>query len=73
MLAVIFGFILLWTVWKLVILGVKLAWGLTKLVCGVLLLAAVVIGLAVLGLMYLALPILIFIGVVAFLAGLATA
>ncbi len=59
MLTIIFAVALIWVTFKLLIFGIKAAWGLAKLVCTILLLPLVLIGLCFAGLMYVALGILI--------------
>ena len=54
---------LLWMVWKVLVLGIKMAWGIFALILGVVLLPIVLIVLFVLGLVYLAFPLILIIGV----------
>lgn len=50
---------------KLFVFGVKAAWGISKFVVTVVLLPVILIGMVVGGLIYLAIPILIIVGIVA--------
>jgi hypothetical protein len=59
MFTMIFFAAVIWIAWKMIVLGLKLAWGLARLVCSVLLLPALLIGLVYVGLMYVAVPILV--------------
>ena len=49
---------------KMIIFGIKAAWGLGKFVIGLILLPVLIIGVIAAGLVYLALPLLAIIGVV---------
>ena len=60
---------LVWVVWKLFILGIKMTWGIVKLVCAVFLLPLFLLGLLFAGLLYVALPVLLIVGVGALLSG----
>lgn len=73
MLTVIFFVALIWVAWKLFVLGIKAAWGVAKIICTVLLLPVFLIALVCMGLIYIAIPILLLVGVVAIIAGIATA
>lgn len=73
MLMLIFFVALLWVTWKFFVLGLKLTWGIAKFVCTVFLLPLFILGLAFVGMFYLAIPLLIIGGFVALLGGLATA
>jgi hypothetical protein len=52
---------------KLLIFGVKATWGILKFLVTIVFLPLILIGLAVIGLIYIALPILIVIGIVSLL------
>ncbi len=56
---------IIWIVWKLCLLGIRLTWGITKFVLSIFVFPLVVIGLVIAGLFYLAIPILVIVGVVA--------
>ena len=70
MLTIIFVVALIWVAWKMLVLGIKAAWGIAKILCTVLLLPAFIFGLVCVGLIYLAIPILVVAGLVAFFGGL---
>lgn len=70
MLTIIFVVALVWVAWKMLVLGIKAAWGIAKILCTVLLLPAFIFGLVCVGLIYLAIPILIIAGLVAFFGGI---
>lgn len=73
MLTVIFIVALLWVAWKMLVLGIKAAWGIAKIICAVLLLPVFLFGLMCVGLMYIAIPILIIAGIIIFVGGLVDA
>ena len=64
MLSLLFTICMIWVFGKLFIFGVKEAWGISKLLLTVVLLPVILIILAVGGLISLAFPILIVIGIV---------
>lgn len=66
MLSIIFAIGMICVFGKLVIFGIKAAWGISKFLLTVVLLPLILIALVVGGLMYIALPILIVVGIVAF-------
>lgn len=51
---------------KIFLLSIKLTWGITKILFSLILLPIILIGLVVAGFIYLALPILIIVGLIAF-------
>ncbi|MGN0352486.1 MAG: hypothetical protein ACI4ES_12625 [Roseburia sp.] len=67
MLTLIFTILLFFVFGKLLIFAVKAAWGLSKIVCTVVLLPLVLIGLVVVGLVKIALPVLIIVGIISLL------
>lgn len=67
MLTIIFVCLLLSVVFKLFFFGLKAAWSITKLLVSLLLLPAVVIVLFVIGLTYVAIPVLVVVGLVTIL------
>lgn len=69
MLSFIFSIVLLWAVWKIVVLGIKLTWGITKFVFSVVVFPLVVIGIFIAGLAYVAIPIAIIAGIIALVTG----
>ena len=54
-----------WVSWKLFVLGLKMAWGITKFVCTVLLFPLLLVGMMLVGLAYIAVPVLIIVGIAA--------
>ena len=62
MLTALFSFLMIVVFGKLFLWGIKASWGITKLVCSVVVLPLVLIGLVIGGLLTLALPILLLIG-----------
>ena len=71
MFAIIFVVALIWIAWKMLVMSVKAAWGIAKILCTVLLLPALIIGLVCVGLIYLAIPILIVAGIIAIIGNIA--
>lgn len=64
MLSLLFAICMIWVFGKLFIFGIKAAWGISKFLITVVLLPLILIGMVVGGLLYLALPILIILGIV---------
>lgn len=64
MLTIIFFAALMWVTWKVLVLSLKLTWGIAKFVCTVLLFPLFVICLVGVGFLYLAIPILIIAGLI---------
>ena len=64
MLTIIFFAALMWVTWKVLVLSLKLTWGIAKIVCTVLLFPLFVICLVGVGFLYLAIPILIIAGLI---------
>lgn len=64
MLTVIFVILSIWIFWKLAKISIKATWGLTKILVTFLFLPILLIGLLICGLIYIALPILLIIGLV---------
>ncbi len=64
MLTIIFTVALLWVAWKMLILEFKAAWGIVRILCTVLLLPLFLFGMVCAGLLYIAVPILIIIGMI---------
>lgn len=71
MLTFIFCIALIWLIWKMIFLGIKMTWGIAKLVCVVVLLPVLLIGLVCVGLIYIALPVLVIAGIVVLVRGIA--
>jgi len=63
MLNIIFFIALIWVTWKLIKLGIKLAWSITKFIFSVLVFPIIMIVLVSIGLISLAIPILIIVGI----------
>lgn len=59
---------MIWVFGKLFIFGVKAAWGISKLLLTVVFLPLILIGMVIGGLMSIAFPILIIVGIVALVA-----
>lgn len=73
MFTIIFMVALTWVAWKMFVMGVKAAWGIAKMLCTVILLPVFIIGLACVGLIYLAIPVLIVAGIIAIIGNMAEA
>lgn len=67
MLELIFGIAMLWIFGKLFIFGIKAAWGITKILFTVIFLPVILIGMVLGGLIYIATPILVVIGIITLL------
>lgn len=65
MLSLLFAICMIWVFGKLFFFGVKAAWGISKFLVTVVLLPVILIGLVIGGLIYLAFPILILVGIAA--------
>lgn len=65
MLTILFFTALIWVAWKMLVLGIKAAWGVTKVLCAAFLLPAFLFGLICVGLLYVAIPILVIVVIVA--------
>ena len=59
---------MIWIFGKLLFFGIKAAWGISKLLVTVVLLPLVLIGMVIGGLIYIAFPILIVVGIVALIS-----
>ena len=68
MLLLLFTICMIWISGKLFIFGVKAAWGISKLLLTVVFLPLILIGMVIGGLMSIAFPILIIVGIVALVA-----
>lgn len=64
MLTIIFYATVIWVTFKLLVLGVKAAWGLAKVFLTVLLFPLFVIGLFLMGMVYIAIGILVVAGII---------
>lgn len=65
MLNLVFTILMLLVFGKLLIFGIKVSWGLAKILCTVVLLPLVLVGLVIAGFIYIAIPVLVIIGVIA--------
>jgi len=65
MLSLLFAICMIWVFGKLLLFGIKAAWGISKFIVTIVLLPLVLIGMVVGGLMYIAFPILIVVGIIA--------
>ena len=68
MLSLLFTICMIWVFGKLLFFGIKAAWGISKFVVTIVLLPLILIGLVVGGLVYIAFPILIVVGIVALIS-----
>ena len=64
MLSLLFTICMIWIFGKILFFGMRAAWGISKLLVTVVLLPLVLIGMVVGGLLYLAFPILVVVGIV---------
>lgn len=71
MLSILFLIAVFWVCGKLLWWGLKAAWGITKVVATVVFFPIIVIGLLMAGLVYLAVPILVVVGIIAMVRALA--
>lgn len=68
MLSLIFTICMIWVFGKILLFGIKAAWGISKFFVTVVLLPLVLIGMVVGGLIYIAFPILIVIGIISLIS-----
>ena len=73
MLGVVFIVALIWVSAKMLIWGIKAAWGIARVLAVIVLLPLFIIGLAWIGLFYVAIAVLIIAGIVALIGGVAEA
>lgn len=64
MLEIIFAICMIWVFGKLFFFGLKAAWGITKMIFFIVFLPVILIGMVVGGLIYIALPVVLIIGIV---------
>lgn len=64
MLTIIFGILLLVFIFEIIGAGIRLAWGIVKILCTVIFFPVILIALFAAGLVYIAIPILVIAGVV---------
>jgi hypothetical protein len=67
MITVLFCLAVVWLAWKMVVLGIKMAWGISMMILSVLFLPALLIALVYIGLTYVAIPALVIAGIVVLL------
>lgn len=72
MITLLFVALMLGVFGKLIAIAVKMTWGITKVVLGIIVLPLVLIAMAVAGLFYIAIPILIILGIVMLIKAAAT-
>ena len=68
MLEILFAICMLWVFGKLFIFGIKVAWGLTKILFFIIFLPVILIGMVIGGLIYIAFPILVLIGIISWIS-----
>lgn len=64
MLLLLFAICMIWIFGKILFFGIKAAWGISKFLLTVILLPLLLIGIAAVGLIYIAFPILLVVGIV---------
>ncbi len=69
MLTILFFILMIWVFWKLVKLSVKAAWGISKILFTLVFLPIILIVLVIAGFIYIAIPILAIVGVIALVSG----
>lgn len=69
MLTLIFVILMLWIFIRLFVFGIRAAWGLARILLTVFLLPVILSGLVIGGLIYIAIPVLIIIGILSLLLG----
>lgn len=69
MLTILFFILMIWVFWKLVKLSVKAAWGISKILLTLVLLPIILVVLVIAGFIYIAIPILAIVGVIALVSG----
>ncbi len=65
MLSILFMILLIGVLWKLIVWSMRAAWGITKIVFSIVVMPVILIVMALAGLVYLAIPILAIVGIVA--------
>jgi hypothetical protein len=63
MITAIFCAAVLWLVWKIIILGIRMTWGIFRMIFSVLFFPALLLALVYIGLIYVAIPALILAGI----------
>lgn len=64
MLEILFAICMLWVFGKMLIFGIKAAWGIAKILFTIIFLPVILVGLVIGGLIYIAFPVLIVIGII---------
>lgn len=64
MITILFGICMLWVFGKLLVFGIKAAWGISKMFFTIIFLPMVLIGMVVGGLIYIAFPVLLIMGII---------
>lgn len=72
MLTMMFMIALIYVAGKMFVWGLKATWDIMKFICTVILLPVFLVGLVFMGFMYIAIPILIIVGIVEVIGGIAT-
>lgn len=67
MLTLLFTILMLLVFGKILVFAIKAAWGISKIVCTIVLLPILLVGLVVIGLVKIALPILLVVGILSIL------
>ena len=65
MLSLLFAIGMIWFIGKFFMFGIKVSWGIMKLLCTVVVFPVILIGMVIGGLMYIAFPLLIIGGIIA--------
>ena len=65
MLSLLFTVCMIWFIGKFFMFGIKVSWGIMKLLCTVVVFPVILIGMVIGGLMYIAFPLLIIGGIIA--------
>ena len=65
MLSILFMILLIGVLWKLIVWSMSAAWGISKIVFSIVVMPVILIVMALAGLVYLAIPILAIVGIVA--------
>ena len=65
MLSLLFAICMIWFIGKFFMFGIKVSWGIMKLLCTVVVFPVILIGMVIGGLMYIAFPLLIIGGIIA--------
>lgn len=73
MLTIVLTIALVWVAVKMLIWGLRAAWGIAKILCIAILLPLLIYWLAYIGLFYIAIPILVITGIISLIGKLVTA